>query len=341
MTASMAGGLVHRVLLFAVAASVTALSGCSSSASTSVPSSAHATPVTAKLVVQVPTGNGIYGIFLVDGSGKVGAKLSEGVTSARHPDWSPDGMTVAFDSDDDGSLRLVQADGSNPRPLLSCDPGCFALAHPAFSPDGKSVAYVRYEPTTGTDPNNSPPKASSIRVLNLSTMISTVLASARQPELVDVPRWSPDGARLVYAVDVFDRDLNETGSTIAIVASTGGASTRLLPISSWAYAPDWNRSTGEILYSNEEKDYAARDYRGEAWDLWGISPDGGTPRRLTHLKAGQHLVYPTWSPDGRVVLASFDDSGDRVAVSVDTVTGAMTKLVAGTSVHARLKPNST
>ena len=290
------------------------------------------------MVMQSPL-DGSMGIYLVDAAGTVGLKVSRGQMSARHPDWAPDGQTVAFDSDDDGALWVVNVDGSNAHRLLACDEGCSALAHPAFSPDGKRVAYVRYEPTTGSDPNTSPPAASSIRVLDLATMQSTQLAEAKQPLLVDVPRWSPDGTQLVFAIDQFGKDLGETGSTIAVVDALGGPAKRLLPLSSWAYAPDWNRTTGAIVYSVEEKDYSTIPQSDQAYDLWSIAPTGGTPTQLTHLPAGSHLVYPSWSPDGSVVVASLDaPTSPRAAVLVDPATGAITPLLTINSLHAHLRP---
>jgi Tol biopolymer transport system component len=287
------------------------------------------------MVMQSPM-DGNMGIYLVDAAGTVGLKLSKGQTSARHPDWSPDGKTVAFDSDDDGAMWVVNVDGSNPHQLLTCDQGCFALAHPAFSPDGTRVAYVRYEPTTGADPNNSPPAASSIRVLDLTTMQSIKVAEAKQPELVDVPRWDPAGKQLLFAIDQFGTDLGETGSTIA---ATGGKATRLLPMSSWAYAPDWNPAGGAILYSVEEKDYSTIPQSEQAYDLWSLAPTGGTPTQLTHLAAGSHLVYPSWSPDGSVIVASLDaPTSPRAVVSVDPATGAITQLLTINSLHAKLRP---
>jgi len=311
---------------------------------TAAPSTAIASPSGSPaggpptLVMQSPIDGGM-GIYLVDASGAVGLKVSAGQKSARHPDWSPDGKTVAFDSDDDGALWVVNVDGSNAHQLLTCDTGCYALAHPAFSPDGKRIAYVRYTPTTGADPNNSPPAGSSIRVLDLATGKSTVVAEAKQPELVDVPRWSPDGKRLVFAVDHFGPDLGETGSTIAIVDASGGRATRLLPLSSWAYAPDWNRATGALLFSVEEKDYSTIPQNDQAYDLWSIAPSGGTPTQLTHLAAGSHLVYPAWSPDGSVIVASLDaPTSPRAVVLVDPATGTMTQLLTINSLHAHLRP---
>jgi hypothetical protein len=69
----------------------------------------------------------------------IGPVLQE--PAAAHPDWSPVGEQIVFQSPVNGSwdLYLIQADGSDRRQLTG-DPGVEGL--PTWSPDGKWVAYL-------------------------------------------------------------------------------------------------------------------------------------------------------------------------------------------------------
>jgi TolB protein len=60
---------------------------------------------------------------------------------AAHPDWSPVGDQIVYQSPKSGSwdLYLINADGSNQRQLTN-DPAIEGLA--AWSPDGQWVAYL-------------------------------------------------------------------------------------------------------------------------------------------------------------------------------------------------------
>ncbi|MXX77561.1 MAG: amidohydrolase, partial [Gemmatimonadales bacterium] len=66
-----------------------------------------------------------------------------GVAVNYHPTLSPDGSTIAFISDRGGqsNLWLMDADGSNPRPVFE-DQGLRAW-EPAWSPDGRFIVVRR------------------------------------------------------------------------------------------------------------------------------------------------------------------------------------------------------
>jgi len=62
-------------------------------------------------------------------------------TEAAHPDWSPVGAQIVYQSPASGSwdLYVINADGSNNRQLTN-GPGIEGL--PVWSPDGEWIAYL-------------------------------------------------------------------------------------------------------------------------------------------------------------------------------------------------------
>ena len=84
----------------------------------------------------------IYRLPTAGGEAEVLTRNS-GVAVNYHPRISPDGSTIAFISDRGGqsNLWLMDADGSNPRPVFD-DQGLRAW-EPAWSPDGRFIAVRR------------------------------------------------------------------------------------------------------------------------------------------------------------------------------------------------------
>jgi Tol biopolymer transport system component len=342
---------VRRAMPFVLAA--LALSGCGSDdpatngssppgseAATSTSSAATTTDQVGTavdadaIVVQASSPEG-DGAFLLASDGTVGRRLDLGDHSGKHPDWSPDGATVVFVDDNDGSLWSVGVDGSAPRQLLTCDEGCYYLDFPDFSPDGSRLAYTRYEPPVG----DGPPSASSIRILDLVTGKSTKVTQSEQPELVDVARWSPDGTQLVIGIDRFDDALYEIGSTIAVVDAAGGPVRRLVDESTFAYSPDWGEKG--IVFSVETRQYRRTPEPDDVLNLFLVQPDGSGLRTITAQKAGEQLIQPAWSSDGTSVLATLqtESVATRRIVAIDSSTGVVTQISTDLATHPRQRPD--
>ncbi|MEX0985100.1 MAG: hypothetical protein WD096_08625 [Actinomycetota bacterium] len=84
-------------------------------------------------------------IFDLEGDGLMNLTRTR-QTSEIYPAWSPDGSTLAYSSsaNDVYGVWLMDADGSNPRPIAGADGGL-----PEWTPDGRSIAFIRAG--TGSD----------------------------------------------------------------------------------------------------------------------------------------------------------------------------------------------
>jgi Tol biopolymer transport system component len=286
-------------------------------ASSPAPSLPAITDSVAWILHAEPIRPAISGLFLLHPDGgehiRIAADVADG--NHKHPDWSPDGQHVVFVVQQTERMWIAHLDGTPSTPITLCDTG--GCDYPAWSPDGGRIAYSRYEP--GVD---GPPSALSIQVLDLASGdISTVIRLER-PLLVDVPRWSPDGTELVVGVDRFDDDGYETGAAIAVVPASGGELRYLTEFELFGYYPDWNRATGQIVFSTEVIGFQ-RDPGPEAdtWDLHLVEPAGTGLRQLTQVPDGRRLWNPTWTPDGTRITAAFEDTSR--GVWVDPVSGAV------------------
>ena len=82
--------------------------------------------------------------------------------NASHPDVSPDGQWLTFDSGDsgapgvDGEVYLLRYDGSGKKQALTTSPRLredapFELSqNPSFSPNGQRIIYTQFHPTAPT-----------------------------------------------------------------------------------------------------------------------------------------------------------------------------------------------
>ncbi len=101
------------------------------------------------------------------------------------PSWAPDGQSIVYVSG--GDLWIVNADGTEPQPLLSLPEFLF---HPVYAPDGGKIAFTR------TDGNS----IGTVWLVDSDggglEQVTTPVGETRYVE------WSPDGARLLFFGDL-------------------------------------------------------------------------------------------------------------------------------------------
>lgn len=261
---------------------------------------------------------------------------------AISPDWSPDGRRIVFvvqqQPDDVQSLWTARSDGREARELLHCGAGCLSMDYPAWSPDGKKVAFTFYD--SDPPPTAGPPASATIRVIDLSSGKQRVVARSAFPQLLDLPRWSPDGKHLVVQTDRFSPDGDETGSRIAVVRVHDGAVRPLTPFSMFAFHPDWSPAGGKIVFATY--DFFMDPPADAATNLFTIRPDGTHQRQLTHVGPGdgERVAQATFTPDGRCVLFTYEKDSVRRAAFLAPNEGQLRLVPKVFATHPRLSPGT-
>jgi Tol biopolymer transport system component len=191
--------------------------------------------------------------------------------------------------DADGSLDVVNPDGSGLRRLIRCKTGVCQGLDPVWSPDGRQIAFVRNTLQVGGD--------TSVYVMKANGRGERRVASCR-PEQLNPTRcesgdlaWSPDGTRLAFARggSLYVLDL-KTGGMRRLTARTAGAA--LHP----AWSPDgsriaFDRANGCTLDACPTQPYI-------------VNADGRGLRRLSVFYGDVSLGGPQWSPDGGTIVFS-------------------------------------
>jgi Tol biopolymer transport system component len=202
------------------------------------------------------------------------------------PAWSPDGRTIAFETEDPsrcirpfarcarGEIRLVNPNGTG---LTMWVPRGIA---PSWSPDSQRIAFAgHYNPYFRRGVVSMASVGNTSRIRELSSL-----------EYQSWPdwklRWSPQGNLVTYAADKGRRSLVRVARLNA--PPQRGARTLL-----FGDGPSWSPDGKRIAYWT----------RGSQW-LSVATRDGRQRRRLVRG------IDPVWSPDGRWI-AFVEDSPRR------------------------------
>lgn len=120
--------------------------------------------------------------------------------------WSPDSRQAVFTSDKlveiygEGQLWLMNADGTNCRPLGRDDTNDFA---PDWSPDGKMIVFARREnPSDDYAPAKDPTLlVSSLWLTDVESGTERLLLASEGQYAHWSPKWLPDDSGLVFISD--------------------------------------------------------------------------------------------------------------------------------------------
>jgi Tol biopolymer transport system component len=207
------------------------------------------------------------------------------VGSRRSPGPFGPGANGVVAYDDNGQLRLVNADATSRRELPS---GVAYAFGPTFSPDGRFLAYWSTM-SSGVDAN----VPIDLVVMDLRSdppSIHTLwtLSGRAGPRLA----WSPDGRRIAAA------DIMAGVRRVFVVDVEDGVSRPIGPAGLDAWDPIWSPSGTQIGFLGGV---------GSSRAFYVMNADGTDPHQLSSIASrGRGYQTPAWSP-----------ANNRVAVSVE------------------------
>lgn len=259
--------------------------------------------------------SGLLQIYTMRGDSSTGELLSSEDVEAYEPAWSPDCSAIAYTQASPNrnlDIYLMDADGSNARPLLAEDRPDTNEWAPAWSPDGKVIAYqtnpgqrfnVCFAGSDGSDlgcldredgDNAHPAWSPGGQTLFFASnrdgdweIFRTEWGSDSPPlQLTNNsgpdfhPRVSPDGSRVVFQAN---RTVNHD---IFVMNADGSGEVQLTFADGDDVDPAW-LGNDRVLYGFEQV---------VGWDLYVMDVDGSNATRLTAQPGSDR--GPTWCQAG-------------------------------------------
>lgn len=272
-------------------------------------------------------------IFKTDGTGATPlTQLTADNADTYALQWSPDGTQIVFESQRslDGSnaantnqtenIWIMNADGSQARPLTRATAERAHAWSPHWSPDGSRIAFLSAMALDGSDALNGD-EVYNIWVMNADGSGQIPLTQLTVAAVADYPHphWSPDGTRIAFAssraLDPARDAVNLNGVSNIWVMNADGTDqnplTSLTATDVMNYEPQWAPDGNRIVYiSNRALDGSNNlidaPASSDAWNtfrirnIWIMNADGTNQQPLTRMTSywTGDSVGSRWSPDG-------------------------------------------
>jgi hypothetical protein len=232
-----------------------------------------------------------------------------------NPNWSPDGMKLAFAAgtgrpDDPPGIWSMNEDGSNIQKVV--DVNWPEFSGPSWSPDGNRLVY-------SYDDCVFPGCTYHVMRVNVDGGGGGQISYGRNPE------WAPAGDRI--AIERYDE--NPFNTNIYTINSAGGGDIRLTTSTAHDIDAEWSSDGDRIAFASR---------RDGNYEIYVMNADGTGQTRITNTAA--HETNPAWSPDGTKI--AFERSTHSNPTSCYQACNAgIYKMNADGSGEVRLTPEGT
>jgi Tol biopolymer transport system component len=210
------------------------------------------------------------------------------------PSFSKDGKLLLTEKNDNSSIAIMDADGSNKVRLFDAKGGGAAFS-PGWSPDGQSVVFG-----FGGFLKSRETQAAKLMLVNRDGTGLTDLTDGLPN--AGFPSWSPDGKQVVYRVwgneQVGLRIMNLSDRSVRVLTTEPDN------------VPYWSPDGRKILFT--------RKHEGNNFDVFTINPDGTGVTQLT--TAPTNDAHAVWTDDGKQIIWDSGEYGfkEEAALSDNT-----------------------
>jgi TolB protein len=176
-------------------------------------------------------------------------------------------------------------------------------SYPVWSPDGQQIAFI-----SDRDGNNE------LYIMTANGDRQTRLTNTRDSE--SFPRWSPDGQYIAFSSYGEGK-----GSSISIIHVISKQLTQIVSEEFDATNPSWSPDGQYILYASGQDHQNV--YLNE---LYTVSLNDGTIKRLSDIEDRTTFIYPVWSPDGQKIVFTTNTRPSKIFI-MDTDTLELMQLL--------------
>jgi Tol biopolymer transport system component len=259
-------------------------------------------------------------------------------------DFSHDGR-LAFEHrppNDVTQIYVAKADGTDAQVVSKCEFGVCEHIFPSWSPDGRYLA-TRADLGKPDLARSLPPPHFAIGIIDVATQkVRYILKRPSRQWQAELPRWSPDGRKLVFHLwrGTRDNPFENSPEAETAVFTVNVDGTELRQLTPWKLRcgdPDWSPDGSMIICTT----HPAGDFDIGQGEIYAMRPDGSGLRALTkNGPTGARAAHPRFTPDGKAILyvrAATQDwnTPPRHIYALDLATGQQVPVLTKRDIYTR------
>ena len=223
-------------------------------------------------------------VWTIGAGGGEPTRLTQKESTEWLAGWLPDGKSVAYAVQEQGSTKLVATsivDGTERTLVNLRQTGPFLR----LSPDQKEVAY--HQEAQGV---------TNVWKTDLATGVDKQITF--DTESMAYPVWSPDGQWIAFEMR------RGEDSFLSVMDRNGGQFTQLTAEPGHAWPHSWSPDGDQIAFAG---------LRDGAWNVWRISRSSREQKRLTNYRSLSSFVrYSAWSPRGTPIVFEYSETRGNI-----------------------------